>query len=115
MMKLQLILISLLILSLSGMEREQVKILMAGDSTMADKPLFKSGSDTITGELFEEVNRERGWGQLLPELISDKGQVISYARNGRSTRTFIEEGLWTELIENSSPGDIVEIGRASCR
>ncbi|MBF6627418.1 MAG: rhamnogalacturonan acetylesterase [Proteiniphilum sp.] len=109
MMKLQLILISLLILSLSGMEREQVKILMAGDSTMADKPLFKSGSDTITGELFEEVNRERGWGQLLPELISDKGQVISYARNGRSTRTFIEEGLWTELIENSSPGDIVVI------
>jgi lysophospholipase L1-like esterase len=109
MMRLQLILISLLIISLSGMERKPVKILMAGDSTMADKPLFKSGRDTITGELFEEVNRERGWGQLLPELISDKGQVVSYARNGRSTRTFIEEGLWTKLIENSSPGDIVVI------
>ena len=105
--KLLLQLFLLLSVSLISSSREPVKILMAGDSTMADKPLFKSGRDTITGELFEEVNRERGWGQLLPELISDKGQVISYARNGRSTRTFVEEGLWTELINNTAPGDIV--------
>lgn len=42
-MKLQLILISLLILSLSGMEREQVKILMAGDSTMPTSHYSKAG------------------------------------------------------------------------
>lgn len=97
----------LLSVSLISSSREPVKILMAGDSTMADKPLFKSGRDTLTGEAFEEINHERGWGQLLPELISEKGKVVNYARNGRSTRTFVEEGLWTELINNTAPGDIV--------
>lgn len=110
-MHLKSILLGILILSASliSLTREPVKILMAGDSTMADKPLSKSGRDTLTGEVFEEINRERGWGQLLPELISEKGEVVNYARNGRSTRTFIEEGLWTELISNTSPGDVVVI------
>lgn len=82
---------------------------MAGDSTMADKPLVKQVEDSLTGETIEEVFLERGWGQLLPELISEKGQVVNYARNGRSTRTFIEEGLWTELINSTAPGDFVII------
>lgn len=88
---------------------EPVKVLMAGDSTMADKPSTKKGKETETGEEVEEVNNERGWGQLLPELLSEKGKVVNYARNGRSTRTFIEEGLWSELINNTSPGDFVII------
>lgn len=92
-----------------GSTRAPVKILMAGDSTMADKPLTVSGKDTITNETFTEENRERGWGQLLPEFISPKARVVNYARNGRSTRTFIEEGLWSELIENTSAGDFVVI------
>lgn len=108
-MKTKIFLFLLLITSLSwtSSTREPVKILMAGDSTMADKSLIVSGKDTITGETFTEPNIERGWGQLLPEMISGKGRVMNYARNGRSTRTFIEEGLWTELIENTSPGDFV--------
>lgn len=96
-------------LSLGCTTPEQAKILMAGDSTMADKPLVKQVEDSLTGETIEEVFLERGWGQLLPELISEKGQVVNYARNGRSTRTFIEEGLWTELINSTAPGDFVII------
>lgn len=100
------LILSVFLISSTG---EPAKILMAGDSTMADKPLFKSGKDTITGVVFEEINRERGWGQLLPEMINEKGKVLNYARNGRSTRTFIEGGLWTELIRNTSRGDFVII------
>ncbi len=107
--KSRLLVLLMLSVSLISSTREPVKILMAGDSTMADKPLSKSGSDTLTGEVFEEINRERGWGQLLPELISEKGKVVNYARNGRSTRTFIEDGLWTELINCTAPGDFVII------
>lgn len=88
---------------------QKVKILMAGDSTMADKPLTKRLTDTLTGETYDEPLLERGWGQLLPEFINDKAVVINYAKNGRSTRTFIEEGLWTELIKNVRKGDIVII------
>lgn len=107
--KSRLLVLLMLSVSLISSTGEPVKILMAGDSTMADKPLFKSGRDTLTGEVFEEINLERGWGQLLPELISEKGKVVNYARNGRSTRTFIEEGLWTELINSTAPGDFVII------
>ena len=84
-----------------------VKILMAGDSTMADKPLFKQFNDSLTGESKEEIFLERGWGQLLPELITSKGTVVNFARNGRSTRTFVEEGLWDELIDTIIQNDIV--------
>ena len=86
-----------------------VKILMAGDSTMSDKPLVREGIDAETGEKFEEPFLERGWGQLLPEFINDKAAVINYAANGRSTRTFVAEGRWTELINNTEKGDFVII------
>ena len=85
------------------------KILMAGDSTMADKPLSKQLVDSLTGESTEEAFLERGWGQLLPEMISDMGRVLNFARNGRSTRTFVEEGLWGKLYDQIAPGDVVII------
>lgn len=92
-----------------GFGTPKAKILLAGDSTMADKPLVKTWTDSITGEKYTENFLERGWGQLLPEFINDKAAVINYAKNGRSTRTFIEEGLWTELIKNVQKGDFVII------
>jgi len=82
---------------------------MAGDSTMADKPLFKQLEDSLTGESMEEAFLERGWGQLLPEFISAEGTLLNFARNGRSTRTFVEGGLWGELYDQVSPGDLVII------
>lgn len=97
------------LLLLCSANSKPVKILMAGDSTMADKPLMKSVTDSVTGEKFEEPFLERGWGQLLPEFVSEKAKVINYAKNGRSTRTFIEQGLWSELIANAEPGDFVII------
>lgn len=88
---------------------KQIKILMAGDSTMADKVLVKTVKDSISGTMLEVPFLERGWGQLIPEFINEKAVVLNYAKNGRSTRTFIEEGLWTELINNTQKGDFVII------
>lgn len=104
-----LLVVSMILINCTGEEEGTAKILMMGDSTMADKPLVKSVTDTITGETFEEPFLERGWGQLLPELVSEGTEVLNYGRNGRSTRTFIEEGLWTELYGNIAPGDVVII------
>lgn len=103
-----LLLLAVSILFISSTSKP-VKILMAGDSTMSDKALVKTVTDTVTGEEVEELLIERGWGQLLPEFISDKAIVENYAGNGRSTRTFIAEGRWTKLIDNTSPGDFVII------
>jgi lysophospholipase L1-like esterase len=83
------------------------KILMGGDSTMADKVLSKSITDSISGEKIDVPFLERGWGMMLPSFVNEKGIVKNYAKNGRSTRTFIEEGLWTELLNNTEKGDFV--------
>ena len=82
-------------------DKRPVHILMAGDSTMADKVLTKTVKDSLTGITTEVPFLERGWGQLLPEFINQKAVVKNYAKNGRSTRTFIEEGLWTDLLTNT--------------
>lgn len=68
---------------------------LCGDSTMADKPL--------------DDNPERGWGQLLPLFFSREIRIINYARNGRSTKSFIREGLWERVLTNLKPGDYVLI------
>ncbi|MBL4826202.1 MAG: rhamnogalacturonan acetylesterase [Spongiibacteraceae bacterium] len=59
-------------------------ILLAGDSTMQKVNPAK--------------NPDFGWGQVLP-LIAKKNTVINnHAKGGRSTRTFIEEGRWKNLL-----------------
>lgn len=72
---------------------------LAGDSTMADKPL-------------DPPNPERGWGQLLPRFFRDPGIVVNHAVNGRSTKSFIDEGRWQKLVDALQPGDwvIVQFG-----
>jgi DNA sulfur modification protein DndE len=70
-------------------------IYMIGDSTMANKPT--------------EDNPERGWGQLLPVLFTDEVVISNHAKNGRSTRSFLAEGLWQPVVNNLKAGDYVII------
>lgn len=104
-----LLLVGILLISSS---KRPVHIFMAGDSTMADKTLTRTVTDSTTGTKITYPYLERGWGQLLPELLNEKAIVKNYARNGRSTRTFVEEGLWTDLISNTQKGDfaIIQFG-----
>ncbi len=75
---------------------DTVTIMMIGDSTMADKDL--------RGE-----NQERGWGQMLPSLLSGPVRVDNHAVNGRSSKSFIDEGRWDKVIDKLRPGDYLVI------
>ncbi len=86
-----------------------VHIFMAGDSTMALKPLYKNVWDSIAGDSVSEVFPERGWGQLLPEFFYQNIVIEDYAQNGRSSRTFIEQGWWQKILDNVQAGDYVVI------
>lgn len=86
-----------------------VHIFMAGDSTMADKPYYRNITDSLSGAVTQEVNLERGWGQFLPELMSDEVIVKNYAKNGRSTKSFRAEGLWGKIMTDLQKGDYVII------
>lgn len=74
-------------------------IFMAGNSTMADKP-FKDG------------NPEKGWGQILPLYFTKNVIIENHAKNGRSTKSFIDEGRWDSLLNRVKPGNyvIIEFG-----
>lgn len=55
-------------------------------------------------------NPETGWGQALPELLKPEAvKVANYAMNGRSTKSFIDEGRWTKVLASLQPGDFVII------
>lgn len=86
-----------------------VQIFMAGDSTMAEKPLTKKVTDSVSGKEYEEAFLERGWGMLLGEYFNDDVIIRNYAQNGRSTRTFIEQGWWEKIVSQITPGDYVLI------
>lgn len=82
---------------------------MAGDSTMALKPLHKTVFDTIVMDSVTDVFPERGWGQLLPEFFNKNVVVENYAQNGRSSRLFIEQGWWKKITDNLQKGDYVVV------
>jgi len=83
----------------TGIPDSSITIFMIGNSTMADKP-YKDG------------NPEKGWGQIFP-LYFKKGIIIeNHAVNGRSTKSFINEGRWDSVVSKIKPGDyvIIEFG-----
>lgn len=75
---------------------DSVTVFMIGDSTMANKPLDKE-------------NQERGWGQMLPIYFEGPIKVDNHAVNGRSSKSFIDEGRWEKVREQIRPGDYVII------
>jgi lysophospholipase L1-like esterase len=90
------IFVSMDALSQNEPEKNIVTIFMIGNSTMADKP-YKDG------------NPEKGWGQIFPLYFMDSVKVKNYALNGRSTKSFIDEGRWKIVLEEIKPGDYVII------
>ena len=70
---------------------------LMGDSTMAEHDLPKAGL-------------ERGWGMMLQNFLNpEEVKVINYAQNGRSTKSFIDLGLWDKVYNAIQPGDYVFI------
>lgn len=69
---------------------------MIGDSTMADKPLAVP-------------NPERGWGQIFPVYFREGVRVENHALNGRSTKSFIDQGHWQRVVERLRRGDYLVI------
>ena len=69
--------------------------------------LFLIGGSTLA--TFPETRPVVGWGQMLPPFFKDPTQVDNRGRSGRSTKSFIEQGLWTKVHAELAPGDFVVI------
>lgn len=66
---------------------------IAGDSTAAQK--------------YADAAPETGWGMALPFFLGRSLAVANHAMNGRSSKSFIDEGRLTALLEGVRPGDLV--------
>lgn len=97
-MKKSLICLLMALITLTAFKEGEKKItvFMIGDSTMANK--------SITGG-----KPERGWGHVLGGFFTEDIIVDNHAVNGRSSKSFIDEGRWDKVLSRIKPGDYVVI------
>ena len=76
----------------------KITIWMCGDSTMSIKET--------------KAYPETGWGMPFVYFWDSSVSVVNKAKNGRSTKTFISEGIWQSVIDHVQEGDyvIIEFG-----
>lgn len=73
----------------------QIKIFLAGDSTVANCPRHEAPMS--------------GWGQVLQSFFTDEVKVHNFAKGGASTNTFIEQGYLDIILEFIQPNDYLFI------
>jgi lysophospholipase L1-like esterase len=97
MARFSVFLVLMLILSSATLDEKKVKptFFLIGDSTV------RNGSGNGAGGLW-------GWGDFMYEQLDTmKISIKNYALGGRSSRTFITEGLWDKVLLQVKPGDYV--------
>lgn len=95
-MRLTLALVQALLfaLLLSTSAFAQLTVFLAGDSTLAIKTADR--------------RPETGWGEILQQHFDPaKVKIENRAQNGRSTRTFIEQGHWQGIVSDLKKRDYV--------
>jgi lysophospholipase L1-like esterase len=76
-----------------------IKVVVIGDSTVATNPADSP---------------QYGWGQLLQQHFTCAVAVDNHARNGRSSKSFIDEGLWAKALELKPNYVFVQFGHNDC-
>jgi lysophospholipase L1-like esterase len=95
-MRIRSVLVPLVFVSTLARAPQPIVVYLAGDSTMAEKLATK--------------RPETGWGEMLGQYFRpEEVRIANRAANGRSTRTFIEEGRWRGITDSLKDGDYVFI------
>lgn len=66
-----------------------IRIVLVGDSTVTD---------------------DSGWGAGFTALAADTVEVVNTAANGRSSKSFIDEGRWTEALARRGQYYLIQFG-----
>jgi pectinesterase len=66
-----------------------IRIVLVGDSTVTD---------------------DAGWGAGFKQLVRDGVEVINQAASGRSSRSYIDEGRWTEALAKRGTYYLIQFG-----
>jgi len=68
---------------------QPIRVVLVGDSTVTD---------------------DSGWGAGFRRLVSGAVEVVNMAANGRSSKSFIDEGRWTEALAKRGQYYLIQFG-----
>jgi lysophospholipase L1-like esterase len=70
--------------------------------------LYLVGDSTVRNGRGDGANGQWGWGEPLVDFFDQsKINVVNRALGGRSSRTYVTEGRWDEMLPMLKPGDFV--------
>lgn len=94
----KIVLAAAVLLGCCGMAKapeKEITVYLIGDSTCAAKS--------------ESARPETGWGEKLGQHFKKGVKVDNRALNGRSTKSFRDQGHWDKILGTLRPGDFVFI------
>ena len=94
-MKLNFSILTLLLIVNSAAPLRKTKIFLVGDSTISIKEI--------------RAYPETGWGMPFANFFDSTIEIDNRAKNGRSTKSFVAEGLWKSVLDDMQEGDYVLI------
>jgi lysophospholipase L1-like esterase len=95
----------------SGADPKKATPTTVGNSRKKGRPVvFTIGDSTMKNGKDNGNNNQWGWGHFFGDYFdTTKVSVENHALGGRSSRTFISEGLWDKVLAAVQPGDFVLI------
>lgn len=84
-------------------------ILLLSSSSSRKTTIFIIGDSTAAEKSQPETNPERGWGMVLQGCFDEDIVVSNHAVNGKSSKSFLNEGRWQKVLDQLTPGDYVFI------
>ncbi|MFE5912567.1 rhamnogalacturonan acetylesterase [Streptomyces wedmorensis] len=72
------------------------------------RTLFVAG-DSTAAQKYADAAPETGWGMALPFFLHRGIEVANHAVNGRSTKSFLDEGRLEPILAAACPGDLLLI------
>ncbi|MEW2636265.1 rhamnogalacturonan acetylesterase [Streptomyces sp. NPDC048389] len=70
------------------------------------RTLFIAG-DSTAAQKYADAAPETGWGMALPFFLGRSARVANHAVNGRSSKSFADEGRLDAVLERIRPGDVL--------
>lgn len=81
---------------------------LRGAGVRRNRTLYIAGDSTAAQKYASEAP-ETGWGMALPFFLRKKVEVANHAVNGRSSKSFVDEGRLDAILAVIQPGDFLLI------
>src|SRR5947199_2443692 len=85
-----------------------VGLLLAAGMSVAAQNSLKPVRIVLVGD--STVNDEGGWGPGFRAYFGPRVEVVNLAKNGRSSKSFRDEGLWTPALTGKADYILIQFG-----